>query len=96
VGGRGPRRGFFLRESSCLCEGLSRSLAAIPGTTSAGKRPVTDAAIAAELGKLRTLYEDLAWQMADGRATEYQAILQMNTVPFFEFLEVYRRNKKTA
>jgi hypothetical protein len=34
--------------------------------------------------------------MADGRATEYQAILQMNTVPFFEFLEVYRRNKKTT
>jgi hypothetical protein len=48
------------------------------------------------LAKLAHLYEDLAWQMSEGRPTEYEAILRMNTVPFFTFLEAGRRNIKTT
>lgn len=57
---------------------------------------MTEAAIAAEQAKLARLYEDLAWQMSEGRAVDYEAILRMNTVPFFKFLEAGRRNIKTT
>jgi hypothetical protein len=71
-------------------------LAAICGPASTRKRPVTEPAIAAELAKLAHLYEDLAWQMSEGRPTEYEAILRMHTLPFFRFLEAGRRNIKTT
>jgi hypothetical protein len=34
--------------------------------------------------------------MSEGRPTEYEAILRMNTVPFFTFLEAGRRAIKTG